>query len=205
MSISPLTPLLAAAGTRIAGHLASGIAGATSSFATFFQARPPASEAKGEASVAPPDSVIAADSLERTAERALQEFQVRLAERLAAVGGDSSLRYRLRSDTDGRVRVEGPHPRRERIEQAINADPQLRTTFRYLEATYQLIEAARQYQRVTESWGQDAGLAPMEPAGYGQNHTAFSLLVNGDRVEPELGRPGDFSGPTPFPPRPDLS
>jgi len=182
MTISPLMSIGATAAgfaaTRVARHLGE----AATSFVDALDRgqRATVSEPKQESV-----SRAALDPQADLAKR-LAEFQQQLQRRLAEAGLDTSLRFQLQSDGQGRIRVAEEHPNRLRLEQAINDDPQLSAAFHAISATYALVAAAQHYRQISErAWTDPIPTAADLARAASPNGQTFTLTINGDDIRLE--------------------
>lgn len=142
MSISSLVPAVGAAAGIATGLLTTGAANGLRTGQSFLQSLQ-ATWNSGDV-----DDAQAADTATDDAEAAndesaerlrklqseIAEFQRQLARRLAAMGVDLSTPVELKSDGQGGVLVDDPHPQRVAVERLFAQDRELTAEFAYLAA-----------------------------------------------------------------------
>lgn len=177
MTLSPLVGLAVGAGSAVADRFAVRLQQAPS-FLQLFQRSGQAAEESTESAPSP----ASIEQLQRDFAAQLKAFQEQLEQRLADGNVHTSVRIRLEADSQGRVRVAGPHPHADQINQLLAEDGQLQAAFHQLAANHGLLQAAARHQSFAEQYAADplAATSGAKSVPVGAAETFALVLDDGD-------------------------
>ncbi len=167
MPIAPLTALAIPAAGVAAVKLAERL-GENRPFAGLL------ANVRGAKSAAP-----ANDPAQKSA-RDLGEFAALVRERLSAAGVQTSIRFELTADADGKLRVAGEHPKKQRIEQALAGDDELAAAFAQLAASHHLDGVYLRHAEFAQQYV--SGAIPTSNTPPVITPSRFSVIIHGDEV-----------------------
>ncbi len=101
------------------------------------------------------DGVITLDEMRGFFREKSAAFQSEVRNRLNAAGLDATRTLELTSDREGKVRVAGDHPDKEKIEAMFADDPELSNDFRQISATGSLIKACEAHVEFAADYAKD--------------------------------------------------
>lgn len=101
------------------------------------------------------DGVITLDEMRGFFREKSADFQSELRNRLNAMGVDATKTLDLTSDREGKVRVVGDHPDKEKIEAMFAEDPELSNDFRQVSSTGSFIKACEAHVEFAADYAKD--------------------------------------------------
>jgi hypothetical protein len=101
------------------------------------------------------DGRITLDEMRQFFQEKSADFQKEVNLRLTSMGVDTSQPLDLNTDANGRVKVVGDHPDKDKIEAMFADDPELSNQFRQISSTGSFIKACEDYVEFAADYAQD--------------------------------------------------